>query len=237
MKLSTAIKQVRYLIDEPTPAFWTNVELTDYINEGCKDVARRAETKLTTYKITLPKTTIPKQNFTLPTDTYRIHRVEFYPLTTRTTLSYTLEFRGLMEMDQIWGINRQWPASYPLYYTLWKSPPHLRMITYPVSQTPGHFLIYYYQHITTAVWTTTKHGTTTTIDILAGYEDIVFDYAAYRALRKDNNPMWRTHQAVYEAKLTALVNRTRTFQDQGNFFSTGQASLPAWLISDDMGNW
>ena len=230
MKLSTALTQLRYLIDEPSAAFWSNAELTTYINEGCKDVARRAETKLTTKKITLPKATIPKQNFTLPTDVYRMHRVEFYPLTTATTLMYTLEYRGLMEMDQIWGINKKWPASYPLYYTMWKNPPKLLMITYPVCQTPGHFIVYYYQHVVVAT------TTTSTVDILAGYEDIILDYAAYRALRKDNNPMWKTHQQIYESKLMALVDRTRTFQDQGNFFSTGQVALPAWLITDDMGS-
>ena len=225
--LAQAITQVRYLIDEPVAAFWSNLELTSYINEGCKDVARRAETKLVTKTITLPKLTIPKQNFTLPATTYRMHRVEFYPLTTATTLMYVLEYRGLMEMDQIWGINKEWPASYPLYYTMWKNPPNLKMITYPVSQTPGHFIIYYYQHIVTAVATTSE------VDILSGYEDIVYDYAAYRALRKDNNPMWKTHQQIYESKLQALVDRTRNFQDQANWFSTGQQALPAWLITDD----
>ena len=224
MKLSAMITQLRYLIDEPAPAFWSNAELTTYINEACKDVARRAETKLATVNITA---VVMQQNYTLPTDCYRIHRVEFLP--NGSTLNYTLEYRGLMEMDQIWGINKTWPASYPLYYTMWKNPPKMVMITYPVTQTLGKFHVYYYQHVVTAT------TTTSTVDILAGYEDIILDYSAYRALRRDGNAMWKTHQAVYESKLAALVERTRTFQDQANFFSTGQVALPAWLITDDMG--
>lgn len=227
--LQTAITNIRYLLDEPVAQFWSNAELTTYINEACKDIARRLETKQTTHSITLSRTQIPKQNFTLPSTVYRVHRVEFYPATNNTTLMYVLEFRGYMEMDQIWGINKKWPASHPLYYTLWKHPPSLTMITYPVSQTPGKFIIYYYSHITTAT------GTTTTIDVLPGYEDLVYDYAAYRAYRKDGNPIWKTHQAIYETKIQQMTQRTRTFQDQGNFFSTGQVALPAWLISDDMG--
>lgn len=222
--LATAITQIRYLIDEPSAAFWSNAELTTYINEACKDVARRAETKLTTATITA---TVNQQNYTLPSTAYRIHRVVFHP--TGATLTYTLEYRGLMEMDQIWGINKTWPASYPLYYTLWKNPPDLQMITYPVTQTTGKFKIYYYQHVVTAT------STSNDIDILAGYEDLVYDYAAYRALRKDSNPMWKTHQQIYEQKLQMLIDHTRTFQDQANYFSTGQVALPAWLITDDMG--
>lgn len=222
--LSEAIAQVRSLIDEPSAAFWSNLELTNYINEGCKDVARRAETKFTEKHITA---VVTQQNYTLPTDILRIHKVEFIP--TASELNYTLTYRGLMEMDQIWGINKTWPASYPMFYTLWKNPPNLQLITYPVSQTQGQFNIYYFQRTVTAV------ATTDDIDVLAGYEDIVYDYAAYRALRKDSNPMWKTHQSVYESKLANLINHTRTFQDQANYFSTGQPALPAWLISTDMG--
>lgn len=220
MKLKTALTQTRYLLDEPSPAFWSNAELTTYINEACKDVARRAETKLTTKTIAA---VVNQQNYTLPTTVYRLHKVVFLP--TSGEVNYTLEYRGLMEMDQIWGINKSWPASYPLYYTMWKNPPSLEMIIYPVPSTAGEFKVYYYQHVKTAT------ATTTTVDILAGYEDIVFDYAAYRALRKDSNPMWKTHQQIYEQKLAMLIDHTRTFQDQANFFSTGQAALPAWLTS------
>lgn len=226
--LTTAIKFVRQLIDEPTAAFWSNTELTQWINEACKDIARRAETKQTTVLIT---GVLTQQDYTMPADTYRVHRVEFHPTEVpRTTLFYTLEYRGMMEMDQIWGINKTWPASYPLYYTLWKNPPALKMIVYPVPQTAGKFQIYYYQQVTEAT------GTSDDIDVLPGYEDLVYDYAAYRALRKDSNPMWKTHQLIYEEKLLQMVNRTRTYQDQGNFFSTGQVALPAWLITDDMGS-
>ncbi len=224
--LATAITNVRYLIDEPSPAFWSNAELTNYINEACKDIARRAETNLTTTTITAVAL---QQNYTLPDDVYRLHKVQFLP--TGATLNYTLEYRGLMEMDQIWGINKNWPASYPLYYTLWKSPPEMVMIIYPVTQTAGKFNIFYYRQIVTAVLAT---PTTSSIDVIAGYEDLVYDYAAYRALRKDNNPIWKTHQSVYESKLQDMIAHTRQFQDQNNYMSTGQGALPFWLISPDM---
>lgn len=216
--LETAITNVRYLVDEPRPAYWSNTELTSYINEGCKDAARRAETKQTTVLITI---IVGTQNYTMPTDAYRIHKVEYLP--TDSTLNYTLEYRGLMEMDQIWGINKTWPGSYPLFYTLWKRPPTLTAVIYPIPQTPGKLHVYYYGKIVTAITTDDD------IDILAGYEDMIYDYAAYRALRKDGNPMWKTHESVYESKLMMMIEHSRTFQDQANFFSTGQGVLPNWL--------
>lgn len=225
--LATAISEVRSLLDEPTAAFWSNTELTNWINEGCKDVARRAETKQAEAFITVVATT---QVFSAPADTYRIHRITFIQTPTGVSPNtYTLEFRGYMEMDQIWGINQNWPATYPLYYTLWTHPPTLKIITYPVTSTPGKLNIFYYKQIVTATTTTSD------IDILPGWEDVIYDYAMYRALRKDGDPRWQEARTIYETKLQALVDRTRTFQDQANFFSTGQAALPAWLVNDDMG--
>lgn len=224
--LAQAITEVRSLLNEPTAAFWSNTELTNWINEGCRDVARRAETKQTTAKITVTPTT---QNFAVPSTAYRIHRVTFIQTPTGSSPNtYTLEFRGLMEMDQIWGINQNWPATYPLYYTLWGHPPNLKIITYPVTSTPGILNVFYYRQVVNV------STTTDVIDILPGYEDVIYDYACYRALRKDADMRWKDFQQSYEDKLANLIDRTRTFQDQANFFSTGQNALPVWLISDTM---
>lgn len=224
--LAQAIATVRSLLDEPSAALWSNTELTNWINEGCADVARRAETKLVTTKLTVVPTT---QQFSAPTDCYRIHRITFIQTPTSSSPNtYTLEFRGLMEMDQIWGINQNWPATYPLYYTLWGHPPSMKIIVYPVPSTAGKLNIFYYQMIVKATTTTSD------IDVLPGYEDVVYDYAVYRALRKDGDPRWKEFQTTYESKLAMMVDRTRTFQDQGNFFSTGQNSLPIWLISNTL---
>jgi hypothetical protein len=133
-----------------------------------------------------------------------------------------------MEMDQIWGINQQWPASYPLYYTLWKVPPTMTILVYPVPSQAGALTVYYYQQITPAV------ATTDLIDVLSGWEDVVHDYACYRALRKDADPRWQEFKATYDEKVIVMVDSTRTFQDQAGTFTTGQAALPSWLVSDGL---
>jgi hypothetical protein len=223
VSLGTARANVRSLIDETNSQFWTNLELDNWINEGCYDAARRGEWKRAKASIVVTANT---QTYTAPVDVYRIYRIEFVP--TASDVTYTLEFRGYMEMDQVWGINQQWPASYPLYYTLWKVPPAMNIIVYPVPAQAGNFFVYYYQTVTTAL----VDGDA--IDMLQGWEDMIYDFAAYRALRKDADPRWKEFKDTYEDKMTMFITSTRQFQDQAGTFSTGQAALPEWLISDGL---
>ena len=225
--LTSAITSVRSLLDEPEASaapFWSDTEITTWLNQGCADVQRRAEI---IQEFAIIAAVVNQQKYIIPNNVHRIHRVEFAP--TSSVNTYTLEFRGYNEMDQIWGINQQWPASYPLYYTLWKSPPLLQMVTYPVTAQAGVFNIFYYRTIQPVV------NSTDTLDTLPGWEDIIYDYAVYMAFRKDADARWQEAKSIYEAHLNDMSNVTRTFQDQGNYFSTGQVALPAWLINDDMG--
>lgn len=224
VELSDALTAIRDLLDEPTPQFWSNTQLTNYINQGCAEVARKAEWKQTTAQINVAADT---QKYTAPFDCYRIHRLEFTQSGTGNSVNtYTVEFRGYMEMDQVWGINQQWPANYPLYYTMWGAPPSMNIVLYPVPSTAGVLTVYYYQLTTPAI------NPTDTLDILTGWEDTIYDYACYRALRQDANASWKDFKATYEEKLAALYDTSRTFQDQAGTFSTGQAALPAWLTSE-----
>jgi len=224
--LATALSNVRSLLDEPQAQFWSDSELTNWINQACSEIARKVEWKRAQTTIAV---TVGNQQYTGPADMYRIYRLEFRPTPgAGGTNTYTVEYRGYMEMDQIWGINQQWPASYPLYYTTWKVPPNLTILLYPVPSQAGNLTAYYYQQITPA------SATTDPIDALAGWEDATYDYAVYRALRKDNDPRWQDFKATYEDKLVAMVDATRTFQDQAGTFTTGQSALPSWLVSDGL---
>lgn len=223
--LTTMLASVRSILDEPNPQFWSNTELTNWINECCANVARKIEWKRAEMDIDI---TANQQNYTGPTDLIRIYRITFQPTEDPTNNTYTVEFRGMMEMDQIWGINQEWPANYPLYYTTWKVPPTLNIQLYPVPSVDGVIQVYYYQQITPVA-----EGSDD-VDILEGYEDIVIDYTLYRALRKDADPRWQEFKSTYEDKLTDLYDNSRTFQDQAGTFTTGQAALPEWLVSDGL---
>lgn len=223
LTLTDALSQVRSLLDEPNPQFWSDAELTNWINEACSNMARKIEWKRNNASIAV---TAETQTYTGPEDMIRIYRITFTPTDSDNT--YTVENRGVMEMDQIWGINQQWPANYPLYYTTWKVPPNLEIILYPVPSQDGALNVFYYQQITVAA----SGGDP--VDVLEGYEDIVYDYTVYRALRKDADPRWADFKQTYEDKLVDLYENSRSFQDQAGTFSTGQAALPEWLVSDGL---
>jgi hypothetical protein len=226
--LLQARTNTRQLLDEATAQFWTDAQLNTWLNEACADTQRRGEWKETV--ATLP-VIAETQSYPAPDNVLRIHKIVFQPTLQggNNQNTYTLEYRGFMEMDQVWGINQQWPASYPLYYTLWGQPGTgtMQIMTYPVPSQAGNLLVYYYPEVNTAVNDTDK------LDIAQGFEDMTYDYCMYRALRKDADPRWQEAKATYEEKLVSLVDSSRTYQDQAGTFATGQQALPNWLTSGE----
>jgi hypothetical protein len=224
--LATALAEVRSLLAEPNPAFWSDDELTNWINEACADMNRYAEIKQGTAAI---PSVVNQQAYTAPSDAIRIHKVQFAP--EGTPNSYTLEFRGIIEMDQIWGINQTIPGNWPQFYATWGTVPELNLLVYPVPSTMGYFNLWYYQQAISAVETTDY------IDCVPGYEDLVYDYACYKAWRKDGDVRWKDSKADYMELREVLRRNAETWQDQGNYFTTGPQQLPSWLTSFDSGGW
>jgi hypothetical protein len=226
--LANARILVRDLLDEDVAQFWSDAQLNRWLNEGCADTQRRVEWKQSQASLNvIPET----QKYPAPDDVQRIHRVEFNPSPSagNNQNTYTLEYRGLMEMDQVWGINQQWPATYPLYYTLWGQPGigTLQIITFPVPSQAGTMFVWYYPV------TVTASTDTTNLDIAQGFEDMIVDYCMYRALRRDADPRWQDAKKDYEDKIMALNDSSRTWQDQSGTFTTGQQALPQWLTSSE----
>jgi hypothetical protein len=226
--LATARTNVRSLLDEDSAQFWSNAQLNQWLNEGCADAQRRVEWKQKIATLTVLEQT---QNYPAPDDTMRIHRIEFTPNANSGNAqdTYTLEYRGYMEMDQIWGIYQQWPAIYPLYYTLWGQPGvgSLQIKMYPVPAQAGISYVYYFPQPIVA------QNDTDNLDIAQGFEDMLYDYSMYRALRRDADPRWQEAKQDYEDKLDALQGSSRSYQDQAGSFTTGQQALPYWLTSSE----
>jgi hypothetical protein len=71
------------------------------------------------------------------------------------------------------------------------------------------------------------------VDVLPGWENTVFNYAAYRALRKDADPRWKDFRDEFQADLERMKTVTRTYSDQAGTFSTGQQNYnPLFLDLD-----
>ena len=221
--LADARSDLRARLDETTPNFWTDDQLNGWVNEACFDIAKRTESLQ--QLATIPATALVRQYF-LPADVVRIHKVEY--TAPNSVQIYPLEYRGLQEMDAIWGLNQLTSNIYPSYWTTWFSPPTLQMLVFPVPASAGQFNVWYYRLPATV----TKD--TTNIDCPEGWWDAVVLYAEYVAKRKDADPDWKDAKDLYLEKLQQLLDTSRNWTDSAGVISTGAAQVPYWLYG---GSW
>jgi hypothetical protein len=198
--LATATTEVRALLDESTAGFWTDAQIQSWINQGCQDVARRAEIlwQEVNYNVT-PLV----QLYPFPADFLNAHRAEFTLSSSDQT--YNLEYRGINQMDEVWGILHSLPNSWPQFFTIrGNSVLGFYLMLYPSPGSAGTLTVYYYR---SAVIQTSTSGN---IDTMPGWEDIVYDYAVFKAKRKMQDPTWKEAQQLYEMNLLNLINRAGT---------------------------
>jgi hypothetical protein len=218
--LGGIIADIRIRLDSTntTTSFWTDTELTNWVNEACTDIARRAEVLEETYSYNAAAS---QSNFTLPSNTIRVHRLEFMP--TGSILTYPVEYKDYNVMDTIWGTYQNVPSAFPAYYTMWGQPPAISIKVYPVPAVTGTYIAYYYALPTPVV------NFTDVMNIPAGWSDMVSNYVEFTALRKARDPRWQEAAALYQEKVDKLIDVTRKFTDESgsiananNFYSRNQ---------------
>jgi hypothetical protein len=222
LSLTTALSEIRSLIDEPNPQFYSNAELTTWINQGCENFAQRTRTLRRLETVPVVAQT---QNYTAPPDFYAVYRIEFVPTSTGQVFIYPLDFAGYHEMDQSWGVYQTFPAAWPQIFTLWGNPPNLQIRLFPVPDQGGLLNVFGYREPVAVV------NGTDLVDVLQGYEEAIIEYATYKAKRKDNDTTWQEAKANYEAILTDCVDNTGWFTDMPNQFTSGQSQWPPWALA------
>lgn len=88
------VSQLRARLDELTERQWLDRQLVQWCFDGAKEVAKKTESLRATASIAAVAGT---QQYTLPTDAIRIHRVEY--VNTGDATRYTLEYRDFDSMD------------------------------------------------------------------------------------------------------------------------------------------
>lgn len=239
--LQDAIRRVRSNLTEPTPRFYTNTQLTDWINDGLRDIARRAE-DLITYDQSIaipPYTPVPgaaAPTYPLQTDILRIHRIEFVP-TGSINQVYPLQASTQDEMDQIWGTYQQNPSSYPTWWVTRGYPGgtgrnQFLLQIYPVPSQAGTLNVFYYR-LPTRIGdpVTDPSQLLIPLDLPEGWDDLPIDFATYKALMAQRDPEWQNRKAEYEEKIVQIIDMTRHAHDQASFMTYGlnpYAGLTDW---------
>lgn len=230
--LSEYIRRSRSVLDEPISRFWSNAELTDWINDGARDLARKAE-DLLTYDTSI-NITASVAVYPLPSDVIRIHRAEFVPV--NSTQTYPVRASTQDEMDQIWGTYQQNPASYPSWFVTRGYPGGsgsslFQIQFYPVPSQTGRINLYYYK-LPARLGNPDQDFTqlNLTIDLPEGWDDLIISYVEWRGLRKTKDPRWQEAYQLYQEQLDYLLNTTRFYHDQQQVISTASRMMvPQWL--------
>jgi len=221
--MPTTLAQAQVIIsealDDPNNDYFSTTQLTNWINEGCMDIARRSQTLQSQSAIAVAAL---ENIITMPSNLLAIHRIEFIP-TGQTTQTYPVTYRAVNDMDQVWGINQQVQSSYPQFYTPWANPPDLTIQLFPVPSMAGSLTVWYYRTASPCV------NPTDSLDVVEGFQSLVYLYAEYMAKRKSADPTWKDAKQIYEDEFTDLLNKTRSFTDQAGTFTTGPGWLPYWL--------
>ena len=227
MTQGDALTQLRQRLAETTAAQWTDTELRTWINEGMRDLARRTEA------LEAPKATVAvtaaAQTYSAPTDLLRIHRLEYAPSGENRIIG--LEYQDFNNLDQVWFQQQTVTVGDPALYTMWGHPPNTKIILYPTPTKAGSLYVYYYR-IPTDLATTTTADANTTLDVPAGWTDLIIDYAEYRALRRSRDSAWQDARQTYEQSVDQLITNSRRWTDQsgGGWVSQGTQMLPPWLV-------
>jgi len=219
--LLTARTEVRALLNESTAAFWTDSQLNSWLNQGCEDVARRSQTLWQEVQLSVSPNT---QLYNFPADFLNAHRAEFSPLNSSQT--YSLDYRAINNMDEVWGILHSLPAAWPQYFTIRGNNYGYFLMLYPSPGAAGTLTVYYYRQ---AVAQSSDSGY---IDVLSGWEDMVYDYAIYKALRASRDVTWKDAYGLYETNVLAQIDKSRNMTDLADTMTTGNPQWPIYAYGD-----
>ena len=216
--LGAAREDLRSQLNEVNPIFFTDADLSNWLNEGCRDVARKA-------KCLLEKTAIQCypdiQTYGAPANLLECHRGEYLP--DRSPSVYALEFRNYSEMDSIWGSNPTNPGYYPQYYTLWREPPNTTLVLFPVPASAGVFNLFYFRMPTAAT------SDSMNLDVPEGWWDLAIMHAFYKALFKATDSRWTQIRQSYNEELQYMIAQSdRGYSDAAGSFSRAGPNMPTW---------
>lgn len=220
--LSMLRNRLRTRLDDLSGRGWSDNELNTYLSEGARDVTRRAETNMTDDTVAVSSGT--GLITSLPTDILRIYRVEWI---TSSDRRIALEFRDMNNMDAVWWDHQNLTQSEPMLYCTQGYPPALRVQLYPVPSESGTLKIFYYKIAANLT------ADSDLVDVPEGWDDMVLDYAEYRAYRRDSDERWESAQRRYNENLYAMIETTRRYVEASGMIQQDAPRIPAWLYGGD----
>lgn len=216
-----AIARCRERLGEPRPSMFSDQELCVWLNEGCQNLSRRTESLRETCVIPVVAGT---SNYSLNAGTpaltaaniIRIHRVEYRQTGSGTV--YPLRPVEVNHADSLGYTAGDDNSGTPYLYFLWGWGPSLATSTttpsvqlFPNPSSPGTLTVFAYRFsINLDVYGADRLKL---LEVPNGWDDLLYDYAEYRARLKDRDPQWQVAKQMFEANLADMFNLTRQYTD------------------------
>lgn len=218
--LLEARRAVRELLDEESPGSFKDSYLEHLIYEGCIEVARSSEVLQHSATIDVVAST---REYDLPTDMIRAHKVDFEVDNDGHHATLTpCDFHNANAV-QWHGDNEGMPT----LYTMWGRPGAVKLILYPSPAYAGTLTVHYYK------LPTKPANLNATLEIPEGWENVVYLYVEYRALRRDRDPRWQEAKALFDEALGGLYDISRRHTDQSGQIVPGAEPVNSWLYEMD----
>lgn len=224
MTMGQALSAVRVRLDEVNAAGWADAEIRGWINEAVRDISRKTETLLTRASISV---TAGDQDITMPTDILRVMKVEWTE--DGNDRVYALELIDFVAADSVWWTDQAITESRPRMFTMRGYGGSHVGVLYPKPSIDGDLIVHYYAVSTDLATDNTDDAETLTIQ--AGFEDLVLDYVAYLALRRDRDPRWKEHKATYDENLQSMLEQTRRWTDQAGSLTRAGYPIADWVVN------
>jgi hypothetical protein len=223
--LATALIETRARLDEAdglgatTNVAWLDSELRRWINEGCVDITRR--THCLTDRTTIAVTGGTAE-YTGPVNTLAIDIVNYTPTGGSKA---PIQYQHITNANAVQFISQ---SSYiPYWWTIRNMPPNLKIILTPTPSTNGQLEVIYTR--VAAKLATDGTADASNMEIPDGWEDLVYEYAEIRALRKDRDPRWQEAQSSYTDKINSLMEIAGVYTHNAGQIVSAQSSTPWYL--------
>ena len=220
---ASALTHVRERLDELDAAQWSDATIYRWMNEAAKNIARQTHIYMDTDTINVVADT---SEYTLPEDVLRVRHVYYSP-TGDSNRAIPLEARDWGAMDSVWGDRQNDNSSnYPACYTIIGYSPNATLKLWPVPSNGGS-LVVHSARLPAEIDPATGGGN---VDIPTGWEDIIYEYVEYSALRKDRDARWQEAKTLYEEKLGSLMEMGEILNAPNEFTPSHLGGMvPSWL--------
>lgn len=226
--VATAVEAVRERLDELDAAQWSDKQLRRWLDEAAKNIARETHILIDSDSITV---TADTSEYTVPSDVLRLLHVYFTP-TGDANRDIPIEPRDWQALDAVWGDRQNdFSSDYPRYYTIIGYSPNTTLKLWPVPSTGGTLTVYS-ARLPASIDVDLGGGD---IDVPTGWEDVMYEYAEYMALRKDRDDRYQIAYQAYVEKLERLKEMGNQLNAPNEFIPSGAGGMvPNWIADP---NW